>query len=80
MTSKQTLLILLATLLACLTGATTLRAQTLEGQVVLGETGPAAYATIYVPSTGMGTVTDQDGRYLLDVPRGQAEGSNNPIL
>lgn len=73
MTSKRTLLILLATLLACLTGATSLRAQTLEGQVVLGETGPAAYATIYVPSTGMGTVTDQDGRYLLDVPRGQAE-------
>lgn len=34
---------------------------------------PAPFATVYVPSTGQGAVTDQDGRYTLDVPRGKTE-------
>ena len=49
------------------------RAQTLEGRVTLGDDMPAPFATVYVPSTGQGAVTDQDGRYTLDVPRGKTE-------
>lgn len=51
----------------------TSQAQTLEGRVLLGDSVPAAYATIYVPSTGQGTVTDSEGHYLIDVPRGKVE-------
>lgn len=51
----------------------TSQAQTLEGRVLLGDSVPAAYATIYVPATGQGTVTDSEGHYLIDVPRGKVE-------
>lgn len=51
-----------------------LQAQTLEGHVSLGEAGPATFATIYVPSTGQGAVTDAEGRYLLEnMPEGKVE-------
>lgn len=48
--------------------------QTLEGHVMLGDSLPAPFATVYVPATGLGTVTDQDGYYWLDgLPKGQTE-------
>lgn len=53
-------------LLGCLFTGTIARAQSLEGCVTLNESTPAAYATIYLPALGLGTITDQDGRYLID--------------
>lgn len=38
----------------------------LEGRVFLNDTLPAAYATLYLPQHGIGTVTDEQGRYQLD--------------
>lgn len=53
--------------------AITVRAQTVIGHVMLGEVTPAPYATIYIPALGQGTVSDYDGNYVLDVPRGRIE-------
>lgn len=66
------LLMSLSLLLACLCcNSTSTQAQSLEGCVMLNDSTPAAYATIYVPALGLGTITDQDGRYLLDeIPLG----------
>lgn len=33
---------------------------------MLNDTLPAAYATLYLPQYGMGTVTDEQGHYQLD--------------
>ena len=64
--------ILSVLLLPFVFAATTVNAQELEGSVWLNDTLPASYATIYCPSTGMGTTTDVDGRYLFtDLPRGE---------
>ena len=52
-------------LLGCLFTGTIARAQSLEGCVTLNDSTPAAYATIYLPALGLGTITDQDGRYLI---------------
>ena len=62
----------LGLLLACLCcNSSNTQAQSLEGCVMLNDSTPAAYATIYVPALGLGTITDQDGRYLLDeIPLG----------
>lgn len=50
-----------------------LQAQTLSGRVMLNDSVPAAYATVYVPVTRQGTVTDPDGHYLIDLPQGKVE-------
>lgn len=45
--------------------------QSLEGSVMLNDTTPATFATIYIPELRIGTITDQNGRYLLDeIPLG----------
>lgn len=49
-------------------------AQILEGHVTFGDSAKAAFATVYVPATGQGTVTDQNGFYMLDeLPKGKVE-------
>lgn len=58
-------------LVSCLSGS--LQAQTLGGRVMLNDTVPAAYATIYIPVTRQGTVTDSEGHYLVDLPSGKVE-------
>lgn len=66
----RTLCCLLLAMQACIM----LRAQSLEGCVILNDTTPAAYATIYLPKLGIGTITDHDGRYLIaDLPLGTHE-------
>lgn len=60
---------LLCTLLSLLLFITNVQGQQtthLEGRVFLNDTLPAAYATLYLPQHGMGTVTDEQGRYQLD--------------
>lgn len=42
------------------------QAQSLEGCVMLNDSTPAAFATIYLPEQGIGTTTDAEGRYLLE--------------
>lgn len=43
----------------------------LEGRVWLNDTVAAPYATLYLPEYGIGTVTDDEGRYQMDnVPTG----------
>ncbi len=65
-------IIALVVLLSCMSGR--VMAQSLEGQVSLGDEGPAQYATVYVPATGQGAVTDHEGRYVLEnVPMGTVE-------
>ncbi|OON70005.1 carboxypeptidase-like regulatory domain-containing protein [Hymenobacter sp. CRA2] len=54
------------------------RAQTapapLEGQVLNARTGqPVPFATLGVPRRGLGTVADEQGRYLLRLPAGSAD-------
>ena len=45
----------------------------LQGRVYLNDTLPAAYATIFLPQHGIGTVTDDQGNYQLDnVPVGES--------
>ena len=54
----------LLTLLTLMLCTLTLQAQQtthLEGRVMLNDTLPAAYATLYLPQYGMGTVTDEQG-------------------
>lgn len=58
--------LLFSVALVCVSAMMPARAQTLQGRVVLGDTLPASYATVYVPSTGQGTSTDADGYYRLD--------------
>lgn len=71
---KQTLvpirnLASIALLLALSVGYT--RAQSLEGCVMLNDTTPAAFATVYFPELGIGTTTDFEGRYLIEeIPQG----------
>lgn len=38
----------------------------LQGRVYLNDTLPAAYATLYLPQYGIGTVTDDQGQYWMD--------------
>lgn len=38
----------------------------LQGRVYLNDTLPAAYATLYLPQYGIGTVTDDMGNYWMD--------------
>lgn len=38
----------------------------LQGRVYLNDTLPAAYATLYLPQYGIGTVTDDQGNYQMD--------------
>lgn len=43
----------------------------LEGRVMLNDTLPAAYATIYLPNYGIGTISDRQGYYQIEsVPSG----------
>ncbi len=66
----------LLTLLTLMLCTLTLQAQQtthLEGRVMLNDTLPAAYATLYLPQFGMGTVTDEQGHYQLDnIPVGSS--------
>ncbi|WP_400191020.1 carboxypeptidase-like regulatory domain-containing protein [Hymenobacter sp. B81] len=46
----------------------------LEGQVLNARTGqPVPFATLGVPRRGLGTVADEQGRYLLRLPAGSAD-------
>jgi len=43
----------------------------IQGRVYLNDTLPAAYATLFLPDYGIGTITDEEGNYTLDgVPVG----------
>jgi len=54
-------------LLALMAGTT--HAQTLTGRVTDGETGePLPGATVVLPTLDLGTATDAEGRYALDLP------------
>ncbi|UOG77035.1 carboxypeptidase-like regulatory domain-containing protein [Hymenobacter tibetensis] len=58
-------------LVLCCLVSFTLRAQTssLEGQILNTKTGePVPFATLGVPGRGLGTVADEQGRYLLRLP------------
>lgn len=60
---------LLTTLLTLLLFVDTAQAQQttqLQGRVYLNDTLPAAYATLYLPQYGIGTVTDDMGNYWMD--------------
>lgn len=47
-------------------------AQSVCGSIVLSDTLPASYATVYLPSLGVGATADVDGRFLID---GLSDGS-----
>lgn len=75
MMHRSHLVTLLLTLTWLLSTATASAQQTthLQGCVYLNDTLPAAYATLYLPQYGIGTVTDDQGHYQLDdVPVGPA--------
>lgn len=57
---------LFALLFTMFTALSAIAQSSVEGCVMLNDTLPAAYATIYVPATGQGCTTDLDGRYVLD--------------
>ncbi len=45
------------------------KAQNLTGKIVLNGQTPAQFATVYIPSLGIGTITDTQGQYYLsEVP------------
>ena len=56
----------LLTLLVCALPLQAQQTTHLEGRVMLNDTLPAAYATLYLPQFGMGAVTDEQGHYQLD--------------
>jgi hypothetical protein len=68
---------LLVTLLLGLPALLRAQSQTappLEGQVLNAQTGePVPFATLGVPRRGLGTVADEQGRYLLRLPAGSAD-------
>lgn len=41
------------------------KSQSLTGQVVLNDQTPAQFATVYIPSLGIGAITDTQGQYYL---------------
>lgn len=48
--------------------------QSLQGRVMLSDSVPAVFATVYIPATGQGATTDYEGNYLItDLPRGVVE-------
>jgi len=51
-----------------------LRAQTLQGEVVDDRGRPVAYATIYVRETATGIVADEAGRFISHLERGDYTG------
>ena len=51
-----------------------LRAQTLQGEVVDDRGHPVAYATIYVRETATGIVADEAGRFISHLERGDYTG------
>lgn len=57
---------LFALLFTMFTALSAIAQSSVEGCVMLNDSVPAAYATIYVPATGQGCTTDLDGRYVLD--------------
>ncbi len=49
-----------------------LSAQQLKGRIMLNDDTPAQYATVFVPSLGVGAITDTDGYYYIEsVPQGK---------
>lgn len=56
----------LLTFLLCTLALQAQQTTHLEGRVMLNDTLPAAYTTLYLPQYGMGTVTDEQGHYQLD--------------
>lgn len=38
----------------------------LQGRIYLNDTLPAAYASIYLPQYGIGTITNEEGNYVMD--------------
>jgi len=65
---KKKLATCLTLVLLTLTTAVTSAQQLtqLQGRVWLNDTLPAAYATLYLPQYGIGTVTDDQGNYWMD--------------
>lgn len=64
---KQLFSVLLLSLLISLPSV----AQVLQGRVLLNDSTPCAYATVYLPSINRGTSTDANGEYVLeDLPVG----------
>lgn len=59
---------ILSLVLSFLFVATAMAQQTtqLQGRVYLNDDVPAAYATLYLPQYGIGTVTDDKGNYWMD--------------
>lgn len=55
-----------AFLCSMLLAFTAIAQSSVEGCVMLNDSVPAAFATIYVPATGQGCTTDLDGRYVLE--------------
>lgn len=48
--------------------------QSLQGRVMLSDSVPAVFATVYIPATGQGATTDYEGNYLItDLPKGVVE-------
>ena len=45
-------------------------ARSIEGRVMLSDSVSASFATVYLPTTGQGTVCDMDGYFRLDSLRG----------
>ena len=62
MIMKKYLFSFLLALLIALPGA----AQTLQGVVMLNDTTPCAYATVFVPSISRGVAANELGQYTLD--------------
>lgn len=49
-------------------------AQTLSGRIMLNDSVPAAFATVFVSTTGQGTIADNEGNYMLEaLPSGDHE-------
>ncbi len=63
---QQRTLFTLLTLLLCTLALQAQQTTHLEGRVMLNDTLPAAYATLYLPQYGIGAVTDDQGHYQLD--------------
>lgn len=55
--------------------ASTFQAPTITGQVVDNTGAPLAGVTVLIKGTNVGTATDSDGNYALNVPEGQESGT-----
>src|SRR5690606_12680103 len=61
--------------LAFRVSAATFQAPTIRGQVVDNTGAPLAGVTVLIKGTTVGTATDSDGNYVLNIPEGQESGT-----